>query len=100
MPFPVKDDIPVPWRRLKRRVVSLRVLPAVHLAGVLGCSKPTFLLFVWEFSAKGLLLENVVVTKRNLSWECFHSMKALGRPSSWIQEEKTGKKGCERVYFG
>lgn len=80
-------------------MVSLCVFLAVRLAVVLGCSKPMFLLFVWEFSAKGLLLENVAVTKRNLSWECFHSVKALGRSSSWTQEEKTGKKACERVYF-
>lgn len=87
-----------PAEGFKQRMVSSCMLLAVHLAGVPGCSKPWFVLLV-KFSAKGLLLENVAMTKRNLSWECFQSVKALGRQSSWIQEENPGKKGCERAYF-
>lgn len=74
-------------------MVSLCVLLALHLARMPGCSKPQFILLDKEFSAKGLLLENVAMIKRKLSCECFHLMRAMGKQSSSIREEDPDKKG-------
>lgn len=79
-------------------MVGLCVLLAVHLTDMLSCSKPWFVLFVKEFSAK-FLLGKYHHGKKKPFMAMFSFSENSEDAESWVQEENSDKKWCQKVYF-